>query len=72
MLPAVWIATIVLFGIIEPSTFLTHANLSSILSTPRRRSLIVALALLLPLTVDDFDLSFRVQCRPVDNRRRRA
>lgn len=55
-LPAVWVATIVLFGIIEPSTFLTHANLSSILSS-QATLVIVALALLLPLTVGDFDLS---------------
>jgi len=51
-----WGAIIVLFAILEPNTFFTFANLRIILGT-QAVLLILALALLLPLTVGEFDLS---------------
>jgi ribose transport system permease protein len=55
-LPLVWVALIVVFALIEPAKFLTTANLANILST-QAVSVIMALAVLLPLTAGDFDLS---------------
>jgi ribose transport system permease protein len=51
-----WAAIIALFGVLEPNTFFTFANLRIILGT-QAVLLILALALLLPLTVGEFDLS---------------
>jgi len=51
-----WVAIIALFAVLEPNTFFTYANLRIVLGT-QAVLLILALALLLPLTVGDFDLS---------------
>jgi ribose transport system permease protein len=51
-----WVVIIALFTVIEPDTFFTFANLKTILGT-QAVLLILALALLLPLTVGEFDLS---------------
>ena len=51
-----WAIIIALFTVIEPDTFFTFANLKTILGT-QAVLLILALALLLPLTVGEFDLS---------------
>jgi ribose transport system permease protein len=55
-LPAVWVLTIVAFGIVEPQTFLTRHNFETIFSF-QAVTLILTLGLLLPLTTGDFDLS---------------
>jgi ribose transport system permease protein len=55
-LPAAWALVIVLFGALEPETFLTTANLQSILAS-QAVLVVLALALLLPLTAGDYDLS---------------
>jgi ribose transport system permease protein len=55
-LPAAWVAVIVLFGALEPSTFLTSANFQTIFGSQAVLA-IVALALLFPLTAGDYDLS---------------
>jgi ribose transport system permease protein len=52
----VWAGIIVLFGIIEPSTFLTSTTLRSLLSQ-QAITAIMALALLLPLAAGVYDLS---------------
>lgn len=52
----IWAALIVLFGILEPSTFLTTSTLRSVLSN-QAITAIMALALLLPLAAGVFDLS---------------
>lgn len=52
----VWLMLIVLFGIIEPSTFLTGTTLKSVLSN-QAITAIMALALLLPLAAGVYDLS---------------
>jgi len=51
-----WAAIIALFAVLEPNTFFTFANLRIVLGT-QAVLLILALALLLPLTVGEFDLS---------------
>jgi ribose transport system permease protein len=51
-----WALTIALFTFLEPNTFFTFANLQIVLGT-QAVLLILALALLLPLTVGEFDLS---------------
>jgi ribose transport system permease protein len=51
-----WAAIIALFTVLEPNTFFTLANLRIVLGT-QAVLLILALALLLPLTVGEFDLS---------------
>ncbi len=56
MLPAVWVALIVVFSVAEPSKFFTHADFANILSS-QATLVILSLALLLPLTAGDFDLS---------------
>jgi ribose transport system permease protein len=51
-----WVGLIVLFGAIEPDTFLTTANFQTILGS-QTVLVFVALGLLLPLTTGDYDLS---------------
>ena len=51
-----WALIIGLFTVLEPNTFFTFANLQIVLGT-QAVLLILALALLLPLTVGEFDLS---------------
>jgi ribose transport system permease protein len=51
-----WAAIIVVFGIIEPDTFLTTGILSAILGT-QAVLLMLALAVMIPLAVGEFDLS---------------
>lgn len=53
---AAWIAMIVIFTIELPDTYLTTANVSTMLAS-QANLLILALATLLPLTAGDFDLS---------------
>jgi ribose transport system permease protein len=55
-LPAAWLAVIVLFGAIEPDTFLTTANFQNILGS-QAVLVVVTLGLLFPLTAGDYDLS---------------
>jgi ribose transport system permease protein len=50
------IGIIVVFGVLEPDTFLTSANMSSILGS-QAVLLILALGLIVPLTAGDYDLS---------------
>jgi ribose transport system permease protein len=52
----VWAALVVIYGILEPDTFLTFGNLNAILST-ESVLLILALGALIPLSVGEFDLS---------------
>ena len=47
---------IAVFGYLQPETFLTWANLSTILGS-QAVLVVVALGLLIPLTANDFDLS---------------
>ena len=56
MLPVVWVLLIVVFSVAEPSKFFTHADFAGILSS-QATLVIVSLALLMPLTSGDFDLS---------------
>jgi ribose transport system permease protein len=51
-----WIAAIALFGILKPDTFLTSANFSTIFGSQAVLA-VVALALVVPLTAGDYDLS---------------
>ena len=51
-----WAAVIVLFGILRPNTFLTTADFSSILGS-QAVLLVLTLALIIPLTSGDYDLS---------------
>ena len=53
---AVWLVMIAAFGYLQPSTFLTWANLSTILGS-QAVLVVVTLGLLIPLTANDFDLS---------------
>ncbi len=55
-LPAIWIIMIVVFGIIEPSSFLKGTTFASIFST-QSVVLVLTLGLILPLTCDEYDLS---------------
>ena len=55
-LPVAWVLVIVLFGALEPDTFLTTANLQSILGS-QAVLVVVTLGLLFPLTAGDYDLS---------------
>ena len=52
----VWVAIIALFGIIEPSTFLTMTTVKSVLSNEAITT-IMAMALILPLAAGVYDLS---------------
>lgn len=53
---AVWLAMIAVFGYLQPDTFLTWSNLSTILGS-QAVLVVVTLGLLIPLTANDFDLS---------------
>jgi ribose transport system permease protein len=52
----VWLVLIVVFGAIEPDTFLTMQNLQSLLGS-QAILLLLTLGLMIPLTTGDFDLS---------------
>jgi ribose transport system permease protein len=52
----VWAAVIALFGVLRPDTFLTVDNMSSILGS-QAVLVVLTLALLVPLTAGDYDLS---------------
>lgn len=56
LLPIVWIALIVLFGALQPTTFLSWSNIANVLGT-QSILFLLALAALLPVLVGDFDLS---------------
>jgi ribose transport system permease protein len=53
---AAWLLLIAVFGAINPSTFLTWANFSTIFGS-QAVLVVVALALIIPLTANDFDVS---------------
>ena len=55
-LPITWVIAIVVFALLRPDTFATRANVTSILSS-QAVLLVLALALLVPLTVGDLDVS---------------
>jgi ribose transport system permease protein len=55
-LPLAWVALIIVFGFLRPETFLSGANLSSILAS-QAVLVVVALGLIIPLTAGDYDLS---------------
>lgn len=55
-LVAAWGAVVVLFGALEPDTFLTTANFQAILGSQTVLA-VLTLALLVPLTAGDYDLS---------------
>lgn len=52
----VWLLLIAVFGYLRPDTFLTWANLSTILGS-QAVLVVVTLGLIIPLTANDFDLS---------------
>jgi ribose transport system permease protein len=51
-----WLIVIAIFGVLEPSTFLSSANFTSICGS-QAVLVILTLALLIPLTAGDYDLS---------------
>ena len=51
-----WIAIIVAFGVVEPSTFLTTGNLGTVLGS-QAVLVVLTLGLIVPLTAGDYDLS---------------
>ena len=55
-LPVAWLLVIVLFGALEPDTFLTSANFETIFGS-QAVLVVLTLGLLLPLTAGDYDLS---------------
>lgn len=55
-LPVVWVAIIILFGVLRPNSFLTTGNFSAMFSS-QTSLLILTLALMIPLTAGDYDLS---------------
>jgi ribose transport system permease protein len=55
-LPISWAGVIVLFGLLEPDTFLTAANFQTIFGS-QAVLVVVTLGLLIPLTAGDYDLS---------------
>lgn len=55
-LPVFWVILVVVFSLVEPSTFPTSANFSNIFGS-NTVLLVLALALLLPLILNEFDLS---------------
>ena len=56
ILPIVWVAMIVVFGVLRPSTFLSWSNGSNVLGA-QSVLFILALAALVPVFAGDFDLS---------------
>lgn len=55
-LPVAWLALIVLFGVLSPDVFLTLANFQTMFGS-QAVLLILTLALIVPLTAGDYDLS---------------
>ncbi len=55
-LPAIWVILLVVFSVLRPDTFLTLANFSAMFSS-QTSLLVLALAVTIPLTAGDFDLS---------------
>jgi ribose transport system permease protein len=55
-LPVVWGGIIILFGVLKPDSFLTTGNFSAMFSS-QTSLLVLALALMIPLTAGDYDLS---------------
>ena len=55
-LPVMWVVVAAVFSFLRPNTFPTLGNASSILAS-QAVLLLVALALIIPLTANDFDLS---------------
>jgi len=55
-LPIAWVGVIVVFSILRPDTFLSSANAASMLSS-QSGLLVLALAIIVPLTAGDYDLS---------------
>ena len=55
-LPIAWGLVIVLFGVLEPDTFLTTTNFQTIFGS-QAVLVVLTLALLIPLTAGDYDLS---------------
>ncbi len=53
---AVWGVTVVIFGIARPDTFLTTSNFTTIFGS-QAILVVLTLALLVPLTAGDYDLS---------------
>ncbi len=51
-----WLIVIIVFGILKPDTFLTSSNFSTIFGS-QAVLVILAMALLIPLTVGEYDLS---------------
>jgi ribose transport system permease protein len=56
VLPIVWLAVIIIFGILRPSTFLTLSNFASMFAS-QASLLVIALGIIIPLTAGDYDLS---------------
>jgi ribose transport system permease protein len=56
VLPLVWVAMIVVFGLLRPETFLSWTNISNVLGA-QSVLFMLALGALLPVLVGDFDLS---------------
>ena len=55
-LPLAWVVVIIVFGVLKPDTFLSWANMSSILAS-QAVLVVVTLGLIVPLTAGDYDLS---------------
>jgi ribose transport system permease protein len=55
-LPAVWVVGIIIFGSLLPDVFLTTSNFSAMFSS-QTSLLVVTLALIVPLTAGEYDLS---------------
>src|SRR4029079_19726163 len=53
----IWAAMIILFSVLRPSEFFTASNLQTILAS-QAVLLVLALSLVLPSSVGEFDLSF--------------
>ncbi len=56
ILPLVWVAMIVVFGVLQPGTFLSWSNISNVLGA-QAVLFMLALGALLPVLIGDFDLS---------------
>ncbi len=56
ILPGLWVVVVVIFGLVEPSTFLTTRNFANIFGS-QAVLLVLALGLSVPLLTGDFDLS---------------
>ncbi|MGO3153338.1 MAG: ABC transporter permease [Galactobacter sp.] len=56
ILPIVWLALIVIFGVLRPNTFMSWSNIANVLGS-QSVLFVLALAALLPVFVGDLDLS---------------